>query len=85
MCGYGTLDTIARVVCRELNYGAAGNVFLENQYYYGGLYPIVPTVWNRLVCTGSENTLLDCTSTPVVDGHPVCDHDLEIIITCTGI
>ena len=84
VCGYGTIDTIADVACRELHYAAAGNVLLETQHFATGFFPIVPTVWNSVVCTGSENTLLDCIITPAVDEYPVCDHDQEITISCTG-
>ena len=62
----------------------SGYVLLESQYYYTGIIAIVPTAWSKLLCTGSEDTISECASTPVVKGYHVCDHDQDIFISCAG-
>ena len=69
------------------NYGKiifSGYALLESATRFTTRIPIVPTVWTELICTGSEDTLSECDSTPVAEGYPVCDHDQDIFIGCTG-
>ena len=72
-------DRAAQVVCRQL--GRAGGTVLPHTAL--GYHPGPPDVlFDRLVCTGAENRLGDCSfrrSTNIP-----CDHSEDFAVSCSG-
>ena len=98
VCGEGaTLDTIAIVVCRELNHAAdgwciiyvnkatlliiAGTGHVEKDISDYIFHP-VPITQTNMVCTGLENAISECKSDGNT-GNPDCDHYDDIFIYCS--
>uniref|UniRef100_A0A1X7T403 SRCR domain-containing protein n=1 Tax=Amphimedon queenslandica TaxID=400682 RepID=A0A1X7T403_AMPQE len=77
---FGTVD--ARVACRQLGYEVDGGQsisYYHNAYYGQSTGPI----WlNRLLCTGSENNLLDCNKAVDIGSTFGCSHSEDVGIVC---
>ena len=63
-------------------------MFLPAISYYGSAYYGQSTgpIWlNRLLCTGSENNLLDCNRAVDIGNTYGCSHSEDVSIVCPGI
>ncbi|KAL0148690.1 hypothetical protein M9458_056017 [Cirrhinus mrigala] len=79
VCDAGWDMTEAAVVCRELDCGEPLDA-LGDAYFGQGLGP----VWtNRIICTGSENTLKNCGSVRLYDYD--CNHHRDAGVICSGV
>ena len=80
LCDAGWDINDADVVCRELDHTYAisalnGSVFDKGE---GAVWP------SDIKCEGSESSLMNCYSTPVVDSVGSCGHGNEAGIICTN-
>ena len=98
VCGNGTtIDTVATVVCKELDHAAEGghiqvlyttlvNCFAGFAVVEGELsfvLSLVPIALTNMMCTGFENAISECSSDGV-GGNPDCDHFDDILIACAS-
>lgn len=68
----------ANVVCMQLGYVGADNVFYDGNKFGEGVGDIL---LNLVQCEGTEQDLLDCPQ-GVTDGPP-CDHSEDVGVECT--
>uniref|UniRef100_A0A1X7THR0 Receptor protein-tyrosine kinase n=1 Tax=Amphimedon queenslandica TaxID=400682 RepID=A0A1X7THR0_AMPQE len=70
--------TNAQVVCRQLGYSTDGAVFLEKAFFGAGNGSIL---LDDVVCSGSEDTILQCRHSSF--GSHNCVHDEDVGVHCS--
>ena len=43
--------------------------------------PVVPISWNNVMCTGTENTLTECSHSQISGAHS-CSHGDDAVVEC---
>ncbi|EDV26978.1 uncharacterized protein TRIADDRAFT_23148, partial [Trichoplax adhaerens] len=80
ICHYGWDIQDARVVCTQLGYNNASSAGCCSQYGYSfGTYWI-----NNLNCTGSENSIYNCSDFSWSNGTTTCSRYDKASVKCTG-
>ncbi|XP_019858476.1 PREDICTED: fibroblast growth factor receptor 2-like isoform X1 [Amphimedon queenslandica] len=77
VCDDGWTHTNAEVVCRQLGYPTYGAAYLNRAFFGPGAGPIH---LDEVVCTGSEETILNCSHSGI--GINDCNHDADVSVHC---
>uniref|UniRef100_A0A1X7T0F7 SRCR domain-containing protein n=1 Tax=Amphimedon queenslandica TaxID=400682 RepID=A0A1X7T0F7_AMPQE len=75
VCDDGWTHTNAEVVCRQLGYPTIDAAYLNRAFFGPGAGPIY---LDEVVCTGSEETILNCSHSGI--GINDCSHDADFVI-----